>query len=51
MGHLRFVVVAAAAACLCLGSAPARVFYRRSGSRKLRHKTGSRKFKMCRLAR
>ena len=33
------------------GRVYARVFYRRSGSRKLRHKTVSRKFKMCRLAR
>ena len=33
------------------GRVYARVFYRRSGSRTLRHKTVSRKFKMCRLAR
>jgi heme oxygenase len=33
------------------GRVYARVFYRRSGSRKLRHKTVSRRFKMCRLAR
>ncbi len=33
------------------GRVYARVFYRRSDSRKLRHKTVSRKFKMCRLAR
>jgi Tachylectin/FG-GAP-like repeat len=33
------------------GRVYARVFYRRTGSKKLRHKTVSRKFKMCRLAR
>jgi hypothetical protein len=33
------------------GRVYARVFYRRSGSRKLHHETVSRKFKMCRLAR
>jgi heme oxygenase len=33
------------------GRVYARVFYRRSGSRTLRHKTVSRKFKMCRLTR
>jgi heme oxygenase len=33
------------------GRVYARVFYRRSGSRTLRHKTVSRKFKMCRRAR
>ncbi|MEO8689098.1 MAG: VCBS repeat-containing protein [Solirubrobacteraceae bacterium] len=33
------------------GRVYARVYYRRSGSRKLRHKTVSKRFKMCRLAR